>query len=175
MLLLKEIVGQLRLKCLGRFKMGIEGLLKRLIALLEEALSLLVGNGASEIRFLVNGKEITNMANVPINVGQKVPYLVQEVAADGTVVAPLVTDKVTVVSANSGAITVLPDITKAPNSIDSGFLAANAAALGVIVTATVTKADGTVLGTAKTVTFDVSAVAPVATDIVFTVGAAIPQ
>jgi hypothetical protein len=152
--------------------MGIEGLLIRVIALLNEALTLLVGSKANGIRFLVDGKE-NSMANVQLTVGFKVPYLVQEVdtTKNPPVVVPAVaTDVTTVVSSAPASVSVVPDATVAPGAAASGFLVSGTPLVGVVVTATTTHADGTALGTPKTQTIDVVAAVEIANDISFTLG-----
>lgn len=148
----------------------IEGILNNILVTLR---------GVVGIRILIDGKE-ENMANFQLTVGFKVPYLVQEVDTTKTpnvVVPPLATDTFTVVSSSVNVV-VAPDAVVAPGAIASGFLVAGSPEVGVTVTATVTKADGTMLGSPKIQTIDVVAVVPppeVANDISFTLGTPVSQ
>jgi len=134
---------------------------------------LLTLRGVVGIRVLIDGKE----NDMTLTVGFKVPYLVQEIDTTKNppvVVPPLATDKVTVVSSSVNVV-VAPDAIVAPGAIASGFLVAGSPEVGITITATVTKADGTTLGTPKTQTVDVVAVAEVANDISFTLGTPVSQ
>lgn len=142
----------------------IRNLLIRIISFLNEKLAF------RDIRFVVGKKKGKN----DMTVGQKIPYVINEVDVLNAIVVPAKGDTVTVVSSDTSVVSVAPDDVVAPGSLSSGFLVAGVAG-SVTVTASAFNALGVAIGTPKVVTVDVTAVVSNAVDITFVLGEPISQ
>ena len=91
------------------------------------------------------------MPNFQLGDTEKVAYALTELDAASQPVLGVATDVISITSANTAAVSVVPDATPAAGSVASGFLVGGTPATGVVITATVTHADGTNLTVADTV------------------------
>ncbi len=116
-----------------------------------------------DIKFVVGekGKE-ENM-----KIGEQQSYVVFEIDVNGANVNPNLGDTVKVVSSDETIVMLTPDSIVAPGSLASGF-ATGVKAGTVTLTATASKADGSALGTPKTINVTVDASDNGAVDISFT-------
>ena len=88
------------------------------------------------------------MPNFQINDSQKAAYSVTEFDSNGSPVAALPGDVITVISSNTAALTVVPDATPTAGANASGFIVTGTTpANNVGVTATLSHSDGTSLTT----------------------------
>lgn len=112
--------------------------------------------------------------NTPLGDGQKAPYTLIETDDLGFPATPDAGDVVSVVASDPDAVTIVPDATPAAGTAGSGFVVSSGTKLAtdVVLTPTLTKADGTVK-TGNTVTIDV--VAGIASGLSFGLGAPLPK
>ena len=91
------------------------------------------------------------MPNTQLGDTEKVAYYLTELDADSNPALPSPGDSVSITSSAPGSISVVPDATPAANTVASGFLVGGTTlATGVVITFTVTHADGTTLTTTDT-------------------------
>lgn len=92
------------------------------------------------------------MANFQLGDTQKAPYTLIELDADANPATPGSADVISIVSSDTASATVVPDATPVAGSVASGFIVGGAKLqTGVVITATVTHADGTSLSVADTI------------------------
>jgi hypothetical protein len=152
------------------------GLLRRILALLEEILRLLLADTAAVATVFQFGSG-DNLVNFQLNAKQKAPYTITEVDANGNPVAPSKGDAVSITVSTSD-LTVVPDATPVAGAVASGFIVGNpasAGATGVQVTETTTLANGTVLPAVTNLVDVIAAVAPAAVATTFVFGAPVAQ
>jgi len=112
------------------------------------------------------------MANPQIGDSEKAPFTLVELDAASFPTQGVPTDVISITSSNDASLSIQMDPTPAAGTVASGFVVGGTPAVGVVITATVTHADGTVLGP---VTDTVDVVGGVANSLSFGLGAPIPK
>ncbi len=110
--------------------------------------------------------------NPQIGDTEKAPFTLVELDDASQPVPGLPTDVISITSDSPSSASIVMDATPAPGTVASGFVVGGVPKTGVILTATVTHADGTVLGPAID-TIDI--VGGVANSLAFGLGAPIPK
>jgi hypothetical protein len=83
---------------------------------------------------------------------EKAPYALTELDADSNPATPDPADVISITSSDTASATVVPDPTPADGSIASGFIVGGTKVQkGVVISATVTHADGTSLSVTDTI------------------------
>lgn len=112
------------------------------------------------------------MANFPLGDTQKVAYSLTELDADNNPTDGVAGDVIAVTSSDTASATIVPDATPAVGTVGSGFIVGGSKLqTGVVVTASVTHADGTSF--LATDTIDI--VAGAATQLAISLGAPVAQ
>ena len=91
------------------------------------------------------------MANFQLPDSQKSPFTLVEFDAANQPVAPQPTDVVSIVSSNPSAASVALDTPAAAGTSASGFIMGSTQAPGVVISASITHADGSVVSTSQTI------------------------
>jgi hypothetical protein len=110
-------------------------------------------------------------ANPQLGDSEKVPFTLIELDAASFPATPNTGDVASVTSA-SPSITVVMDATPVAGTVASGFLVGGTPAPGVVITAQVTHADGTVLGP---ITDTIDVVGGTASSLSIGLGAPVPK
>lgn len=113
------------------------------------------------------------MPNPQIGDTEKAPYTLVELDADSNPALPSAGDVISITSSDTDSATIVPDATPVAGSVASGFVVGGKKLqVGVVITASVTHADGTTLGP---VTDTIDIVGGVASSLSFGLGAPVAQ